>query len=246
MVFVWKYTNPAATFLLRHAAESHHHVYCVLFKTSLLLSAGYCTSSKIVALFWVIWGKNSNKSLWSSDRRRTCWSFGKARGVKKNPTRLIFEQQQDVWSHQSHDHLTDRLPLVSPQTASPASTTHESHHHNTCSRNANKQTLLHETRVCVSVCKRRPSDTHGETPRERGHAVNRELMNIWNDLKWDLNRSYINNGSADNTGFTVETKPDRRSSVKIERASWCHHYRLRLCSSWKRSIFSDIWHHVGD
>lgn len=43
MVFVWKYTNPAATFLRRHAAETHHHVYCALFKTSLLLSAGYYT-----------------------------------------------------------------------------------------------------------------------------------------------------------------------------------------------------------
>lgn len=32
-----------ATFLLRHAAETHHHVYCALFKTSLLLSEGYYT-----------------------------------------------------------------------------------------------------------------------------------------------------------------------------------------------------------
>lgn len=32
MVFVWKYTNPAATFLLRQATETHHHVYCVTFK----------------------------------------------------------------------------------------------------------------------------------------------------------------------------------------------------------------------
>lgn len=141
MVFVWKYTNPAATFLLRHAAESHHHVYCVLFKTSLLLSAGYCTSSKIVALFWVIWGKNSNKSLWSSDRRRTCWSFGKARGVeKKTPlvSSLSSNKTSDpinrttTWQtgfRRSHPKQPHRPPPhMSPTTTTPAAAMPTSKH----------------------------------------------------------------------------------------------------------------------
>lgn len=61
-----------------------------------------------------------------------------------------------------------------------------------------------------------PPSWHSQwTPRECRLAVNRELMNIWIDLKWDLKCQLYKHGSADNTKLTVTTTPEHGAAAHI-------------------------------